>query len=68
MKPLDLNTMTPEGSEQVLRDAAQQYCESASELASTWQDNQAGAIWNDYAAILERAADSMARARTRRRI
>ena len=68
MKDLDLNTMTPEESEQVLRDAAQQYRESAGDLASVWQDNQAGAIWNDYAAILERAADSMARARTRRGI
>ena len=68
MKPLDLNTMTPEESEQVLRDAAQQYRESASDLAASWQDPLAGKIWDDYATILERAADSMARARTRRGI
>lgn len=51
-----------------LRQAADEYRESASELASAWQDESAGAIWNDYARILERAADAMDKAQARRGI
>ena len=42
----------------VLREVANHYRQSASELASAWQDRMAGAVWSDLARILERAADS----------
>lgn len=42
----------------VLRAAVDKFNESASELASAWQDETAGKVWSDLAKILDRAADS----------
>lgn len=56
---LDLDVDSPENVPDVLREAAQSYYESAGELASSWQDRQAGSVWNKIAKILERAADQI---------
>lgn len=56
----------PETVERILRDAADLYRESDFELAAARQDKRAGAIWSDFARILERAADSCERARNKR--
>lgn len=53
---ISLDTALPDQVPRILRNAAQQYRESASELASAWQDESAGKVWDKYAAILERAA------------
>ena len=58
MKTLDLDQDVPENVPLVLREAAQSYDESASELASAWGDRNAGKVWEKFARILERAADS----------
>lgn len=47
----------PEQVAPILRAAAQAYHESASELASAWQDKRAGHVWTRLAVLLERAAD-----------
>lgn len=59
---LDLDIATPEELPRVLRAAAQQYAESQSELSSAWQDSAAGRVWQEFARILNRAADSAERA------
>lgn len=56
----------PEEAEAMLRRIADMFSESATELSSAWQDNQAGKVWADYARILERAAGSCAKARAKR--
>ena len=58
----------PEDVAQVLRRIADMFNESATELSSAWQDNQAGKVWGDYAKIMERAAESCEKARTKRGI
>lgn len=56
---LNLNVNSPDKVADVLRDAAQQYYETASELESSWQDKNAGAPWVKIARILDRAAHSI---------
>lgn len=41
----------------LLRKAADAYRETHSELASAWQDKNAGAVWSALANILDHAAD-----------
>jgi len=62
MPDLDLDVDTPEELAPVLRAAADQYNESASELQSAWQDPHAGKVWAKFAVILERAADQAEKA------
>lgn len=62
MATIDLDVAVPEAVAPALRKAAEQYRESAAELASAWQDKGAGAVWTAYAKILERAADEVDRA------
>lgn len=63
----DLNApATPEEVPIALRNAARLMNEQCAELQSAWGDAQAGRIWQDFARILERAADSCERAITRR--
>ncbi len=59
MRDLDLDVDAPDNVSQVLRDAAEAYYESASELESAWQDKGAGRPWTVIAKILERAADQI---------
>jgi hypothetical protein len=49
---------TPEELPRALRLAAEKFSESSSELASAWQDENAGRVWAHFARILERAAVS----------
>jgi hypothetical protein len=53
---LDLNVDSPDKVSRVLRNAAQEYYESASELEGAWQDPEAGKPWEQIARILESAA------------
>jgi hypothetical protein len=62
----DLDVSAPDQVPNVLRQAAQAYRESSGELASAWQDTGAGAVWNDLARVLERAADSADKALAKR--
>jgi acyl-CoA reductase-like NAD-dependent aldehyde dehydrogenase len=62
MKNLDLNVMSPDQVSRILRNAADAFNESASDLASTWQDDGAGRVWLELAKILESAADRADRA------
>lgn len=55
-KSLDLDITTPKALAAILRNAADKYYESATELESAWQDKNAGKIWERYAKELERAA------------
>ena len=50
----------------VLDTVATFYRESAAELSADWQEKSAGEIWNDFARILDNAADSCHRAIQRR--
>lgn len=59
MRNLDLDVDAPDQVPRVLRDAAEAYEESASELDSAWQDREAGRPWSKIARILERAADQI---------
>jgi hypothetical protein len=54
---LSLDVDSPEQVANVLRHAAQEFRESASELESAWQDRGAGRPWDKIAKILDRAAD-----------
>jgi hypothetical protein len=56
MSTVDLNVSAPDHVPEMLLRAAQAYYASADELTSAWQDESAGAIWQDLAKILERAA------------
>jgi hypothetical protein len=53
---LDLDVDAPELVAQVLRNAAQSYHESSSELQSAWQDADVGKVWDALAKALETAA------------
>lgn len=59
MKNLDLDVDEPDKVAKILREAAEQYYESASELESAWQDKAAGKPWTLIAQILERAANQI---------
>jgi hypothetical protein len=65
-KSLDLDVDSPEKVPGVLRAIANKYYESVIELQSAWQDKNAGKIWEDYARILERAANSCEKALNKR--
>jgi hypothetical protein len=54
---MSLDVADPDSVPDVLRYASSTYQESASELASAWQDKRAGSVWSDLADILESAAD-----------
>ncbi|HEU4985376.1 MAG TPA: hypothetical protein VFT58_07020 [Nitrososphaera sp.] len=56
---LNLDLEHPDQVADVLRAAAEQYHDAASELESAWQDKDAGRPWSKIAAILERAAASI---------
>lgn len=57
----DLDQAAPEDIAKVLRNAAQKFSESQSDLQAAWGDPQAGRIWVKFAKILERAAASCER-------
>ena len=56
----------PNAAPEVLRRTAERYRADAVELAATWQDSAAGKIWDDFAGILEAAAEKCERAMKRR--
>ena len=56
---INLDVAHPDEVSTVLRNAAEAYIDSASNLESAWQDKQAGAPWLKIARILERAADQI---------
>ena len=62
----NLDVATPEEVPAALEAIANHYRESADELFSAWQDDNAGKVWIDFATILDRAAESCRRAITRR--
>ena len=62
----ELDVATPEEVPDILETVADRYRESASELSSVWQDGNAGKIWDDFANILDRAAESCRKAITKR--
>lgn len=53
---MTLDVAAPEDVAKSLRAAAERYRESAVELSSAWQDQNAGKVWNRIATILEAAA------------
>lgn len=55
----DLDVDAPEKVSAILRRAAEAYYYSAEELASAWQDRQAGKVWERIARVLESAADKI---------
>jgi hypothetical protein len=58
MPNYNLDVATPDEVPAILHAVAGHYRASASELASAWQDASAGSVWDDFAIILDRAADS----------
>jgi len=62
----NLDVATPEEVPAVLESVAKRYRESADELSSAWQDCSAGNVWNDFATILNRAAESCRKAVSKR--
>lgn len=56
---IDLDVEAPDQVANVLRQAAQEYYESAGELEAAWQDKYAGKPWTAIAKILEAAADKI---------
>lgn len=54
---IDLDVATPEGVPDVLRKAAWNYREAHNELQAMWQDKHAGKVWEQFARILEKAAE-----------
>lgn len=56
-KSLDLDVESPDQVASILRDAAEKFYESASELASAWTDRNAGKCWEHIARKLEQCAD-----------
>ncbi len=58
---MDLDTNSPAKVESLLRAAVGAYRADAVELQSAWQDANAGQDWLAIAAILERAADRIAK-------
>jgi len=62
----NLDVATPEEVLTILEAMADRYRNSAVELASVWQDDSVGKVWSDFAAILDRAAESCRKAISRR--
>jgi hypothetical protein len=62
----NLDVAAPEDVPIVLETVANFYRESASELAGAWQDQGAGKVWEDFAKILDRAAESCRKAIAKR--
>lgn len=62
----NLDVAAPEEVPIVLETVANFYRESAAELESAWQDRSAGKVWDDFATILECAAESCRKALIRR--
>ena len=60
MKSLDLDVDAPERVANVLRNAAQAYYESHSELSAAWQDRKAGRVWFKLGAEFEKFAERIA--------
>jgi hypothetical protein len=58
----NLDVSTPDDVPVILETVANHYRESAAELASAWTDPTAGKIWEDFARILDRAAESCRKA------
>lgn len=52
-----LDTDAPDKVAGILRTAAENYRQSATDLASAWQDPRAGELWIKIAKILDNAAD-----------
>lgn len=59
MRSTDLDCDSPDEVGNILREAAQRYDESFSELQSAWQDKNAGIVWGKIARVLERAANQV---------
>ena len=57
MKTFDINVASPDQLAKVLREAAQDYRESQTELSAAWGDLEAGRVWEKLAGVLEAAAD-----------
>jgi hypothetical protein len=62
----NLDVDSPEKVLTVLETVANFYRASAEELQADWQDKSAGAIWGDFATILDRAAQSCRKALDKR--
>jgi len=58
-KNLDLDVDAPDKVSRILRNAAEAYYDSSSELEAAWQDREAGRPWEKIAKILEAAADKI---------
>ena len=58
MKTLE-ESDTPESAVYAVYAAAEKMRQDASELQSSWQDRNAGKIWEMFSRILERAAAAM---------
>lgn len=61
-----LECATPESVPLALRNIAQAFAESSTELQSAWDDDSAGAVWKDFARILDRAAQTCDKTITKR--
>lgn len=64
--PQSLDVACAESVPVVLSRAADSFRETASEIATDWQDETAGRVWSDIATILDRAAVSCQKAITKR--
>lgn len=62
----NLDVADPDSVPTVLETVANFYRESAGELESAWQDRYAGKIWEDFAQILDRAAEQCRKALAKR--
>lgn len=67
MRTIEINASVayPKQLADRLIEAAQQYRDDAAQLRDMWQDNRAGQVWDDLAAVLERAAGKCERVSTR---
>jgi hypothetical protein len=53
---LSLDVASPDQVARVLREAAEAFDHSATELGCTWQDKHAGRVWARFARELDRTA------------